>query len=49
MATAAIELLTHPEQLEAMAAAGRQRAQKLYCSTRIIPQYVDYYEKVLAQ
>jgi N-acetyl-alpha-D-glucosaminyl L-malate synthase BshA len=49
MATAAIDLLTHPEQLEAMAAAGRQRAQKLYCSTRIIPQYVDYYEKVLAQ
>src|SRR6202020_2225966 len=28
MATAAIDLLTHPEQLEAMAAAGRQRAQK---------------------
>jgi L-malate glycosyltransferase len=49
MATAAIDLLTHPEQLEAMAAAGRQRAQKLYCSTRIIPQYVEYYEKVLAQ
>jgi L-malate glycosyltransferase len=47
MAQAAIELLSDDMKRDAMAAAGRQTAQKKFCSTRIIPQYEAYYERVL--
>lgn len=47
MAEAAIELLSQPEQLREMGIAARHTAQERFCSTRIIPRYVDYYERVL--
>jgi N-acetyl-alpha-D-glucosaminyl L-malate synthase BshA len=49
MADAAIELLSDPARLDEMGAEGRKRAQSLYCTTKIIPQYVAYYEKVLGR
>lgn len=49
MAVAAVHLLTHPDELRAMAIAGRKAAQDRYCASRIIPLYVDYYERVLAR
>ena len=47
MAQAAVELLTHPEKLEAMGAAARQTAQKRFCASEIIPHYEHYYQQVL--
>jgi L-malate glycosyltransferase len=32
---------------QAMASAGRQTARKKFCATRIIPQYEEFYERVL--
>ncbi len=49
MAEAAIELLTDAEKLEEMGRAGRASAQKRFCSTRIIPLYEEYYERVMAR
>lgn len=48
MSTAAIDLLTHPDQLATMATAARRTAQDRFCTTRIIPQYEHFYEQVLA-
>ncbi len=48
MAAAAASLLTNHERHSAMAAAGRAAAQKRFCASRIIPQYVNYYERVIA-
>lgn len=47
MANAAIALLSHPNKLEAMAAAARETARKRFCSSRIIPAYERYYERVI--
>jgi N-acetyl-alpha-D-glucosaminyl L-malate synthase BshA len=47
MARAAIELLSDDAKRDALAAAGRQTAQKKFCSTRIVPLYESYYERVL--
>jgi N-acetyl-alpha-D-glucosaminyl L-malate synthase BshA len=47
MADAAVHLLKDSSQLRVMAAAGRKAAQDRFCSTRIIPLYVNYYERVL--
>ena len=47
MAEAAIELLAEPERLHAMGEACRAAARSRYCSTRIIPHYERYYERVL--
>ncbi|HEY4356616.1 MAG TPA: N-acetyl-alpha-D-glucosaminyl L-malate synthase BshA [Acidobacteriaceae bacterium] len=47
MATGAISLLSSPAHLEVMAAAGRRTAQSKFCSTGIIPQYEEFYEKIL--
>lgn len=47
MAQAAIEILSDDAKLDAMATAGRKTAQKKFCTTRIIPQYEAYYERVL--
>jgi N-acetyl-alpha-D-glucosaminyl L-malate synthase BshA len=49
MAAAAIALLNDPARLAAMAAAARRTAQDRFCSTRIIPLYESYYERVLAR
>jgi L-malate glycosyltransferase len=49
MAKAAIDLLSHPERLREMGLAARRTAQARFCASRIIPKYVEYYEKVLGQ
>ena len=49
MAKAAIHLLNHPEELKEMGLAARRTAQARFCASRIIPRYVEYYEKVLVQ
>ncbi len=48
MAAGAIDLLTTPGKLEAMRDAARKTARTHFCSTKIVPQYVHYYESVLA-
>jgi glycosyltransferase involved in cell wall biosynthesis len=47
MAAAAVDLLLNPDQLDTMATAARQTAQQRFCSTKIIPKYEQYYERVL--
>jgi len=47
MATAAIDLLNDPERLERVSSAGRRTAQDHFCSSRIIPLYENYYQRVL--
>jgi L-malate glycosyltransferase len=47
MSAAAIDLLSDPERLERISSAGRRTAQDHFCSSRIIPQYENYYQRVL--
>ena len=47
MAAGAIALLRDAAVLEAMATAARKDAQQRFCTTKIIPQYEAFYEKVL--
>jgi N-acetyl-alpha-D-glucosaminyl L-malate synthase BshA len=49
MAQGAIALLKDGDRLAAMRDAARRTAQKRFCSTLVIPQYVQYYEQVLAR
>jgi N-acetyl-alpha-D-glucosaminyl L-malate synthase BshA len=49
MAAAAIALLGDEARLAAMAAAARKNASDRFCSSRIIPLYEAYYERVLAR
>jgi len=49
MAAAAIALLGDDERLTAMAAAARKTASERFCSTRIVPLYENYYERVIAR
>jgi glycosyltransferase involved in cell wall biosynthesis len=49
MATAAIELLSDDARHEAMASAGRRTAQQRFCSTKIIPLYENFYERILKE
>lgn len=49
MSTAAIALLNDPPRLTAMTAAGRKTAQDRFCSSRVIPLYEEYYERVIAR
>jgi N-acetyl-alpha-D-glucosaminyl L-malate synthase BshA len=49
MAAGAIALLNDAPGLAAMADAARRTAQDRFCSTRIIPLYEEYYERVLAR
>jgi hypothetical protein len=49
MASAAIELLRDPDRLASMAATARKTASDHFCSSRIIPVYEQYYERVLAR
>ena len=47
MSLGALNLLRDRERLEAMREAGRKTAQKRFCSSLVVPQYVRYYEAVL--
>jgi len=47
MATASIALLTDRERHQAMRKAARKTAQDRFCSTRILPRYVSFYESLL--
>ncbi len=49
MADATISLLNDPFRLDRMAAAARKTAQDHFCTTRIIPLYEQYYQRVLAR
>jgi len=49
MSTAAISLLSNQSRLEAMAKAGRKTAQDHFCSSRVIPLYEDYYDRVVTR
>lgn len=49
MGEAAIALLRDPGRLAAMAQAGRRTATERFCTTRIIPLYEQYYERILTQ
>ncbi|HEV2483947.1 MAG TPA: N-acetyl-alpha-D-glucosaminyl L-malate synthase BshA [Terracidiphilus sp.] len=47
MALGALSLLNDRTRLDAMREAGRRTAQKRFCASLVVPQYVRYYEKVL--
>jgi len=49
MAAGAIALLGNRERHEAMRDAARKTAQTQFCSTLVVPQYVKYYEEILAK
>jgi N-acetyl-alpha-D-glucosaminyl L-malate synthase BshA len=49
MADAAIALLGDPARLHEMALSARKTASDRFCSTRIIPLYEAYYERVLGR
>jgi L-malate glycosyltransferase len=47
MARCAIEILSDENRLREMSKLARYEAQARFCTTRIIPQYEDFYRKVL--
>ncbi len=47
MAQAAVSLLSDPERLWQMRKAARKTAQDRFCSTRIVPRYVQFYESLV--
>ena len=47
MARYAVELLKNESQLRAMGKAARAVAQARFCSSRIVPQYEEFYRRVL--
>lgn len=47
MAERALDILTSESRRREMGKRARERAQLLFCSTKIIPLYEDYYRKVL--
>ena len=49
MAKFAIDLLTDEEQLRTISQAARATAQARFCSSKIIPQYEEFYRRVLAR
>ena len=49
MAASAIELLSDQPRLMTMGSAARKNASDRFCSSRIIPLYEQYYERVLAR
>jgi len=48
MAAGALVLLHDKPRLEAMRLAGRKMAQTRFCASLVVPQYVRYYEQVIA-
>jgi N-acetyl-alpha-D-glucosaminyl L-malate synthase BshA len=49
MAAASISLLSDAERHQAMRKAARKTAQDRFCSTRILPRYIAFYESLLAR
>ncbi|HEX4320640.1 MAG TPA: N-acetyl-alpha-D-glucosaminyl L-malate synthase BshA [Acidobacteriaceae bacterium] len=49
MANASIALLSDPDRHIAMRKAARKTAQDRFCSTRILPRYVAFYESLLSK
>jgi N-acetyl-alpha-D-glucosaminyl L-malate synthase BshA len=49
MAAASIALLSDPERHQAMRKAARKTAQDRFCSTRILPRYIEFYKSLLAR
>jgi L-malate glycosyltransferase len=49
MARCAVELLSDEKRLREMGYRARVMAQSRFCSTKIIPQYEQFYERVLAR
>jgi glycosyltransferase involved in cell wall biosynthesis len=49
MAEGIIGLLQDRERFQQMRDTARRTAQKRFCSTLVLPQYVKYYESVLGQ
>jgi glycosyltransferase involved in cell wall biosynthesis len=49
MARYAIDLLSDESALRAMGKRARAMCREKFCTTRIIPLYEDFYQKVLAQ
>jgi N-acetyl-alpha-D-glucosaminyl L-malate synthase BshA len=47
MAAGALSLLTDRARLDAMREAGRKAAQSRFCSSLVVPRYVQFYEQVL--
>jgi N-acetyl-alpha-D-glucosaminyl L-malate synthase BshA len=47
MARHAIELLTDESRLRAMGKAAREMARSRFCASKIVPQYEDFYRRVL--
>jgi glycosyltransferase involved in cell wall biosynthesis len=49
MAGYAVELLSDESRLRAMGKAARAVAQSRFCASKIVPQYEDFYRRVLAR
>lgn len=49
MAAGAIGLLRERDRLETMRDAARKTARTRFCSTKLVPRYVQYYESILNQ
>ena len=49
MAAASVALLNDPERHLAMRRTARKTAQDRFCSTRILPRYIAFYESLLAE
>ena len=49
MAAASVALLRDPERHLALRKAARKTAQDRFCSTRILPRYIEFYESLLAK
>jgi N-acetyl-alpha-D-glucosaminyl L-malate synthase BshA len=47
MAEGALKLLRNPTALDSLAQTARRTAQDRFCSTRIIPLYEEFYERIL--
>lgn len=48
MANRSLEILCTPERNRAMGQQARKNAQKRYCSTKIIPKYEAFYQKMVS-
>lgn len=49
MAKYAVDLLSNPERRREMGKQAREGAQAQFCASKIIPQYEEYYRRVLAR
>lgn len=49
MAKGALSLLEDRDRLDAMREAGRKTAQTRFCASLVVPQYLRYYEAIIAE